>query len=200
MLYEKTAIILIGYQNDYFSDEGILHDVIEESSRVTGVLSNTVKLIEHLKSTPTLIISTPIIFTSDYSELVDPVGILKVIKDKQVFKADTVGAETIPEIRQFDKRITEISGKRGLNAFSNTILDEYLKKNKITNVIFAGTVVSICIDSTARAAFEKGYKVSILSDCTSGRTVFEQKFYCENIFPIYAKVITHQELINALNG
>jgi nicotinamidase-related amidase len=34
MTSEKTALILIGYQNDYFAPDGILHAVIEESSRV----------------------------------------------------------------------------------------------------------------------------------------------------------------------
>ena len=29
---QSTAVILIGYQNDYFAADGILHNVIEESS------------------------------------------------------------------------------------------------------------------------------------------------------------------------
>jgi nicotinamidase-related amidase len=91
MTPEKTALILIGYQNDYFAPDGILHAVIEESSRVTGVIDNTVDLIQRLTPTPTLIISTPIIFTADYKELVDPVGILETIKERGAFKAGTGG-------------------------------------------------------------------------------------------------------------
>ncbi len=67
--------------------------------------------------------------------------------------------------------------------------DRLLAENKITDVVLAGVVTSICIDSTARAAFENGYKVYILSDCTAGRTDLEQSFYCETIFPLYAEVI-----------
>lgn len=40
-------------------------------------------------------ISTPILFTPDYSELIDPVGILKTIKDVQAFKKGTKGAQPI---------------------------------------------------------------------------------------------------------
>jgi nicotinamidase-related amidase len=160
MTPEKTALILIGYQNDYFASDGILHAVIEESSRVTGVLDNTVDLIQRLTLTPTLIISTPIIFTADYKELVDPVGILETIKERGAFKAGTGGAETIPEVSQFGDRVMEVPGKRGLNAFSNTALGDILQQREITDVVIIGVVVSICIDSTARAATERGYKVS----------------------------------------
>ena len=61
--------------------------------------------------------------------------------------------------------------------------------------MIAGVVTSICIDSTGRAAHERGYRVSILKDCTAGRTSFEQNFYCENIFPLYASVIESKELL-----
>lgn len=195
---DKTALILIGYQNDYFSPDGILHSVIEESSRITGILANTLYLVERLLSTPVLLVSTPIIFTPDYSELVEPIGILKTIKEVGAFKAGTRGSETISELQRFGDRIIEIPGKRGLNAFSNTDLDRLLRDRGITDVVLAGTVTSICIDSTGRSAHEQGFKVYILSDCTSARTNFEQDFYCEQIFPIYADVINHWELLKRL--
>lgn len=197
---DKTALVLIGYQNDYFSPDGILHSVIEESSRITGILTNTLELVERLLSAPVLLVSTPIIFTPDYSELVEPVGILKTIREVGAFKAGTKGSETIPELQRFGDRIIEIPGKRGLNAFSNTDLDRLLRDRGITDVVLAGTVTSICIDSTGRSAHERGFKVSILSDCTSARTNFEQDFYCEQIFPLYADVINHRELLKRLRG
>jgi nicotinamidase-related amidase len=195
---KHTALVLIGYQNDYFAADGILHQVIEESSRVTGTLTNTVDLLERLNPTPLLIVSTPLGFTPDYSELLEPVGILKTVKEMKAFRAGTKGAETIPELRRLGERILEVPGKRGLNAFSNTDLDNLFHQRGITNVVLAGVVTSICVDSTGRSAYERGYKVSVLSDCTSGRTTFEQDFYCENVFPLYAEVIDHEQLLQRL--
>ena len=68
----KTALILIGFQNDYFSPRGILHTVIEESSRVTGVVKNTLNLLDKRASDFALVVNTPIHFTIDYSELKKP--------------------------------------------------------------------------------------------------------------------------------
>ena len=197
---KQTAVVLIGYQNDYFAADGVLYQVIEESSRVTGVVANTVDLVERLRATPTSVVSTPLRFTPDYSELVEPVGIIKTVKEMGAFKAGTRGAETIPELLRFGERIIEVPGKRGLNAFSNTDLDNLFQQRGITNVVLAGVVTSICVDSTGRSAYERGYKVSILSDCTSGRTTFEQGFYCENVFPLYAEVIDHVQLLRRLGN
>ncbi len=195
MSHSNTALILIGYQNDYFAEDGILKSVVEESVGANNVLANTEALLDVATGTDTLIIETPIIFTEDYRELVNPVGILEAIKNVGAFKAGTKGCETIPLIKKYGDRILTVPGKRGLNAFSNTDLDALLQKNGIESVALAGTVTSICIDSTGRAAHERGYAVNILSDCTAGRTTFEQNFFCENIFPLYAQNLTTREFM-----
>ncbi len=120
-----------------------------------------------------------------------------MIKESGAFKAGTKGSQTIPQILQFGERILSIPGKKGLNAFSNTELANVLKERGITDVVLAGVVCSICIDSTGRSAFEQGYRVSILSDCISGRTIMEQNFYLTEIFPLYANVLSYNELINS---
>ncbi|MFP6900459.1 MAG: cysteine hydrolase [Opitutales bacterium] len=191
---------LDSYQNDYFSEDGILHAVITEVERVNHVLENSIKLIRHLCETRALIVSTPIIFTEDYSELEDPAGILKVIKENKAFCSATKGAETIQEFSEFGDRIKEVPGKRGLNAFSNTQLDELIHQNSVKDIVFAGTVTSVCIDSSARAAYERGYKVTVLSDCATGRTMFEQDFSCNEIFPIYPEVLDHDQLLESFDG
>ena len=191
---KKTALVLIGYQNDYFAPEGALVGALEDAEWRVKMLDNTVKLIESLSATDALIISTPIVFTQNYEELVEPTGILQTIVDVGAFKDGENGAETISELSDFGDRILEIPGKRGLNAFSNTDLDETLKERGITDVVIAGVVTSICIDSTGRAAHERGYRVSVVKDCTAGRTDFEQDFYCDKVFPLYAKVIESREL------
>ena len=101
----------------------------------------------------------------------------------------------IEELIPFRDKILEIPGKRGFNAFMRTNLNEVLRQKQITHLVLAGAVTSICIDSTGRAAHEQGYQVSMLSDCTSARTVFEQEFYFKNVFPLYADTIPAAKLL-----
>jgi len=196
---KTTAIILIGYQNDYFLPDGILHHALESSEAVRTVLDNSIKLIKQLHESAVIFFNTPIVFTQGYSELTAPVGILKTIKEVEAFKKGTLGSETIAELQQFKDRIIDVPGKRGLNAFSNTSLESLLKAHNITDVVLAGAVTSICIDTTGRTALDLGYQVTIIEDCCAGRSEFEQGFYCNEIFPLYARVLNSQQLLNELN-
>ncbi|MEI6666745.1 MAG: cysteine hydrolase family protein [Acidobacteriota bacterium] len=193
-----TALILVGYQNDYFAADGILRGVVEEPNRVDTVLRNSLTLVGAMAPTGVPIIATPIVLTPDYRALANSVGILDTIKASGAFKAGTVGAETIPELLAFGDRITYVTGKVGFNAFSNTSLDAVLKTHGIKDVLVAGMVTSLCIDSTGRAAYERGYRVTILSDCASGRTRAEHDFYCQHIFPLYGGVMDSRQVIEQL--
>lgn len=195
---ESTALILVGYQNDYFAENGILRGVVEGADRVDRTLAHTLDLLNHYALSKLTIISTPIILKPDYRALANSVGILDTIKQVGAFKEGSVGADTIPELLAFGDRITYVSGKVGFNAFASTNLDEVLKARNIKNLLVAGMVTSLCIDSTGRAGYERGYKVTILSDCTSARTLMEQDFFCTHVFPLYGEVATNQMLASEM--
>jgi hypothetical protein len=195
-----TALILVGFQNDYFAANGILRGVVEQPNRVDQVLANALTLIRSHLDTGLTIIATPIVLEPEYRALANSVGILDTIKKSGAFKAGTPGADTIPELLALGDRITYVRGKVGFNAFSNTELDRTLRERGITHVWVAGMVTSLCIDSTGRAAYERGYNVSILSDCSSARTAGEQEFFCQTVFPLYAGVLKNEQASAALRS
>ena len=192
---ETTALLLIGYQRDYFDSDGILYGVVEEQLRSSDTLTNTISLIDAYKATGMTMVRTPLVFSEDYGELENPIGILKTIRDVEAFRSGTTGAETIDEIAAFGDRIDEVRGKLGFNAFAHTNLEKMLRERGIESVIIAGCVTSICINATALHAFEAGFGVTILSDCTSSRTTVEQEFFCDTVFPLFAQVRKSTDLI-----
>jgi nicotinamidase-related amidase len=56
-------------------------------------------------------------------------------------------------------------------SFSGTNLDDILKKEEIDTVVIAGYMTQMCCDTTARQAFERGYRVEFLSDATGTKDV-----------------------------
>ncbi len=197
---KKTALILVGYQNDYFAKDGILRGVVEEPNRVDEVLENTLSFIRAVQDTGMTIISTPIVLSPDYRAMASPVGILNAMKELNAFSQGTKGADTIPELLAFGDRIIYVQGKVGFNAFAHTTLEGVLKDRGITHALVCGMVTSLCIDSTGRAAYERGLNVTILSDNTSGRTGAEHEFYCANIFPLYGRAATNAQVLEELQG
>ncbi|MBQ71544.1 MAG: isochorismatase [Planctomycetaceae bacterium] len=192
---KTTALLLIGYQRDYFDSDGILYGVVEEQLRSSDTLANTLSLIDAYKETGMTMVRTPLVFSENYGELENPIGILKTIRDVEAFRAGTTGAETIDAISAYGDRIDEVRGKLGFNAFAHTDLEKMLRERNIDSVIIAGCVTSICINATALHAFEAGFGVTILSDCTSSRTTVEQEFFCDTVFPLFAQVRTSKEVI-----
>ena len=195
---QDTALILIGFQNDYFASDGILKDFIDESAQETQVLANSLNLIDRAAQTDLMMIQTPIQFRDDYSELGTPVGILRAIKEVGAFKQSSPGGAIIEQFQAYGERIQTVPGKHGLNAFSNTELENTLRDRNVKNIVLAGAVTSICIDSTGRSAHERGFNVFVLKDCTCGRTQMEQEFYCDQVLPLYAEVVSSDEVLSNL--
>ena len=194
----KTALVLIGFQNDFFDADGALNAVIKENLEENRVLENTLRLIESIQDTDVHIINTPILFSEDYSELHDPSGLMATIKEVGAFRRDAWGGEVCPEIRAFGNRIEQFQGKTRFNGFYGTSLHDFLNQKGIERLLVAGVVTSLCVDSTARAASDLGYNVTVLTDCTAARTMEEQNFYCESIFPLYADTNTVDSVLEQL--
>ena len=56
-------------------------------------------------------------------------------------------------------------------------------------------MTSICVHASALQAFDLGYEVTMLSDCTSARTPIEQEFFCSDVFPLFSHVFTLEEFL-----
>ena len=61
--------------------------------------------------------------------------------------------------------------KRYPNAFVQTDLDERLKALGIKNVVLAGFMTHMCINSTARGAFSLGYAPTVVASATATRAL-----------------------------
>lgn len=190
---KKKAVILIGFQNDYFSENGLLRKAVEVDA--DRVLDNTLRLIKRFaENDEVMLISTPISFNSEYSEIKDPVGILGLIKEIGAFASNSEGVQVIESIKKSSAKIFEVTGKHGLNAFSGTNLDNILKELGVEEIAVIGVVTSLCIDSTARSAHERGYRVYFPKDCIGGRTREENDFYFDEVFPMYGHVVNSDSL------
>ncbi len=199
MKASETALVLVGFQKDYFGSEAILKSVIEDSAATDQALANTLSLLNTLVDSEVAMIQTPILFSADSGKKKARVGLLRAIDELGAFQSGSPGAAAIPEIQAFGNRIHEVQTKDTLSVFSNTGLSQFLEEDGIRNVVLAGAVTSIFVDSSGRSAHEQGYDVTVLSDCTCGRTDFEQEFYCNQILPLYARVATSAELLAELS-
>ncbi len=57
------------------------------------------------------------------------------------------------------------------NAFIQTPLDEALRSRGIENIILAGFMTHMCVNSTAHGAFNLGYKATVVANATATRAL-----------------------------
>ncbi|HUS61574.1 MAG TPA: cysteine hydrolase [Acidimicrobiales bacterium] len=194
-----TALVLVGFQNVFFSPVGALHGEIEGVGVSETALGRAVALLTALAASDVLIIEAPLGFAPGYPELGTPVGVLAAVKDNRAFQAGTFGSRTVDAFIPFRSRLVTFEGRRGFSAFTNTQLHDALAAKGITDVVVAGALACLCVDSTARGAHERGYRVTVLSDCTVGRSKMEHDLFCRRIYPLYADVVTSAQLIARLD-
>jgi nicotinamidase-related amidase len=88
--------------------------------------------------------------------------------------------------------------KRGWNAFYGTELDLQLRRRRITGIVLAGISTSIGVESTARAANERAYELTVVTDAVTDMVAAAHANSLEVIFPRIAELATTDEVLAAL--
>jgi nicotinamidase-related amidase/predicted MFS family arabinose efflux permease len=88
--------------------------------------------------------------------------------------------------------------KHNWSAFYGTDLDLHLRRRGITQIVLAGIATSIGVESTARAAHEHGYHVTLATDAMSDRSQEAHENSIERIFPRLGETGTTAEIIELL--
>jgi nicotinamidase-related amidase len=196
----KTALVLIEYQNDFTTEGGSLHDAVKGVMDETGMLENTKRLVDEARKAGATIIHAPISFAPGYGELGNPdkvYGILKGVIDSNSFVKGTWGVEICDDLSPQEGDIV-VEGKRGLDTFATTNLDFVLRSNDIETVVLGGFLTNCCVESTMRSAYEKGYDVITLTDCTAATSDEEQRVATARDYPMFSQPMTSGEVTEAL--
>ena len=106
-------------------------------------------------------------------------------------------ADLLPELnRQPEDHIVT---KQTWGAFTNTDLDEYLKKQRVTQVVIVGIATSFGVESTARHAYELGFNVTLAVDAMTDRNADAHTNSITRIFPRLGETGTAQQIIDLLD-
>jgi len=88
--------------------------------------------------------------------------------------------------------------KRTWGAFYGTDLDLHLRRRGVTQVVLAGVATSIGVESTARAAHEHGYHVTLATDAMTDINEEAHRNSIERIFPMLGESGDTAEIVELL--
>ncbi|HVK19870.1 MAG TPA: isochorismatase family cysteine hydrolase [Actinokineospora sp.] len=195
---KTTAVVLIEYQNDFTTEGGVLHGAVADVMAETGMLGNTVAVVEAARKAGVTVMHAPITFAEGYAEIsAHPYGILKGVVDGNAFVKDSWGATIVDDLTPQDGDIV-VEGKRGLDTFASTNLDFMLRSKGITTIILGGFLTNCCVESTMRSGYENGYRVITLTDCVAATSQAEHDNALAYDYPMFSMPTTAKEIIAAL--
>ncbi len=197
MKAKETAVVLIEFQNEFCKEGGKLHELVSGEIERQGTIENGAKLAEAAREKGCLVIHAPFVFDEKWADEKCVCGILAGAKEGGAFRPGDWGTEFIDEMQPKEGDIV-IEGKRALSGFSNTGLAEVLEKHGIKNVVCAGFLSNVCVESTARSAYDLGYKVQIAKDATAATSKANQEYVENELYPVLGGAGTVDEIIGQI--
>jgi nicotinamidase-related amidase len=196
----KTAVVLIEFQNDFTTGNGVLHDAVKASMDATGMLEHSRDVVTAARAAGATVVHSPIQFTAGYNEITRrPYGILKAVVESNAFIKGSWGAEIVADVRPVAGDIV-LEGKRGLDAFASTNLDFIMRSLGVETIALGGFLTNCCVESTMRTAYERGYEVITLADCAAATSVEEHENAVRYDFPMFSKPMTGRQFIDYLRA
>ena len=181
-----TALILIDLQ------DGITAlPTVDPSDQI---VARGARLADAFRAHKKLVVATRVAFSPDGGDVV-----------KTRTAANRGGPTPTPDYGEFRSELKLGNGdipitKRGWNAFYGTDLDLELRRRKITGIVLAGISTSIGVESAARAANERGYELTIVTDAVTDTARGAHLNSLEAIFPRIAELATTDDVLGALEN
>lgn len=195
---DTTAMILIEFQNDFTTENGVLHDAVKGVMKSTDMLSKAQQLTDKARRAGVTIMHAPICFSAGYNEITThPYGILKGVVEGNAFVKGEWGSAICDELAPQDGDIV-VEGKRGLDTFASTNLDFMLRSKGIKTVILGGFLTNCCVESTMRSAYENGYEVITVTDMVAATSEEEHANALKYDFPMFSKPMSTSDVLAAL--
>ncbi|OIJ39798.1 isochorismatase family protein [Massilia timonae] len=181
-----TALVLIDLQNS-----NVKHDLAPHSAE--NVVGNCVLLAQEMRERGGLVIYVHVLLNELPQAPADaplrPQGAPAAPPD-----ASWLAPEAGVEARDL------VIVKRQWGAFYGTELEQQLRRRGIDTLIMGGIATNFGVESTARAAYDFGFKLVFAEDAMSSFDADAHHFACENIFPKMGRVRATRTLIDVLQN
>ena len=172
----RIGLLLIDTVNEVFSEGGKGYPKFKDEFERIGTRENIARLLAHARERDISVFFAPMSYTEeDYTSWRYLSGIHREMYDNRMFEAGSWGADFHPDLGPEAGEIV-VAPHKGIDVFATTDLDCQLRQHGVEYLAIAGMIGTMCVESTARSAMERGYHVTTFKDATAaagGRSAYE---------------------------
>lgn len=147
----------------------------------------------------------PVIFTTVAAELPDGRDWIPTLRRTNSLAREEIGEVVFPARSDPWSRIIEplaprpdevVINKTTYNAFCSTGLDGLLRNLRIQTLVLGGIISNRCVETTARDATDRGYRVILVEDASAGYTPEMHEATMLSLQGSYALVRTTDDVLS----
>jgi len=195
---EKTALIVVDVQNDFCHEQGAFGRMGIPMERIEAAVGRLESFIEEVRRAG---VSVIFVRTEHRDSTNSPTWLTRRI---------TLGGERVLPCTEGTWgaefcRVKPAAGdpvviKHRYSGFADTDLHLILRSHGITHVLVSGVATNVCVESTARDAFQKDFDVMLVEDCCGAQTVEEHQAALVNIRKFFGEVLRTSDVLARLGG
>ncbi len=187
-----TALIIVDPQHDFCSSQGFMGRLGLDMSRIQAAVPRLNNFIEQCRRAGVLVVWVKEIFAE--KKMLPNVKAIWGGGDNWIIKEGGPGIEWHEEMTP-PKEGEPLVTKWNYDAFENTELDLLLRSSGIKTLLMTGFTANVCVETSARHGFIKGYYIVAVSDCTDAPTKEEYESAMTNFSIYFGKVATSEEIV-----
>lgn len=196
-----TALIVVDMQNDFCDANGALARAGSDPGLIQAMAPRLRRLLGEARRS-----GIPIVHVrTEHSAWTDSAAwigrhhgqVRRVCYPGSWGAAYYAGFEPITDEGRQPGRHEFVVTKHRYSGFVGTELDLVLRSQNIRTVVMTGEATNVCVESTARDAFMRDYRVAFVSDCTASTL---QAAHDATLFTIdrhFGTVVSGDDIINA---
>lgn len=162
---DRTALMVIDMQNGFCHPRGSFAGLGLDVSMTNGAIGGTRKLIDAARAAGVPIIYTRYVYRTDYRDggvLVQ--DLLPALAETRSLAAGSWDAEIVDELTPEESDF--VIDKNRYSAFYGTGLEPILTSLGINSLVMCGVTTNMCVETSARDASQRDYRVFVVSDAT----------------------------------
>lgn len=193
----STALLLLDLQNEMVDPEGkIGGGGLAKQVSERNVLENASAALEAARTKGLTVAHVRLGFRADYADSLSVAPRIAKLKQSGAAVLGTWGTEFPDAVRPREDEL--VITKQCVNPFFNTMLLAWLLRNGIKRLVLCGVATNLVVESTARAADDAGFAVTVLEDCCASPNPDWHRFAVESILPVFGEVVQSKAFIESL--
>lgn len=194
-----TALLVIDMQNGFCHPKGSFASLGLDISMCTAAIPGCVRLVRSAREAGVPVIFTRYVYRRDYRDggvLVH--DIMPALADKMSLAAGTWDAELVDELAATPDDF--VVDKNRYSAFYGTGLEPILTSLGVRNLVLCGVTTNMCVETTARDASQRDYRVFVVSDATGELDRARHDMALATLGFGFGAVVSSDEVVNAWSG